>query len=56
MGSICGRAVAVLPTHKALDLDLGQIPRIDVVPRAACHPLAVDEGGEGCRVDKMMPW
>lgn len=47
MGGICVRVVAVLPTHKGLDLDLGQIPLIDLVPRATCHLLAVDEGGEG---------
>lgn len=56
MGGICGEVVAVLPTHKGLDLDLGQIPLMDLVPRAACHLLAVDEGGEGCRMDKMTPW
>lgn len=47
MGGICVRVVAVLPTHKGLDLDLGQIPLIDLVPRVTCHLLAVDEGGEG---------
>lgn len=55
MGVICGGVVAVRPTYKRLDLDLGQIPLMDLVPRAACHLLAVDEGGEGCRVDKMTP-
>lgn len=56
MRDICGAVAAVLPTHKGLDLDLGQIPLMDLVPRAAYHLLAVNEGGEGCRVDNMTPW
>lgn len=56
MGGICGGVVAVLPTYKELGLDLGQILLMDLVPGAACRPLAVDEGGEDCRVDKMTPW
>lgn len=56
VGGICGGVVAVLPTHKGLDLDLGQILLMHLVPGSACHPLAVDEGGEDCMADKMTPW
>lgn len=48
--------MAVLPTHKGLDLDLEQIALMDLVPRATCYVLAMNEDGEGCRVDKMTLW
>lgn len=28
---------------------------MDLAPKATCHPLAVGEGGEGCRAVKMTP-
>lgn len=40
--------MAVLPTYRGLHFDLGQIPFMDLAPRAACHALALGEGGEGC--------
>lgn len=39
----------MLPTHRGLDFDLGQILLMDLALRAACHPLALGESGEGCR-------
>lgn len=33
-GGTCGGVVAVLPTHKGVDLGLGQSPLMDLAPRA----------------------
>jgi len=38
----------MLPTYRELDFDLEQIPVTNLVLRAACHPLALGQGGEGC--------
>lgn len=42
----CGKNLAVLPAHRGLDFDLGQILLMDLALRAASHPLALCESGE----------
>lgn len=44
----CGKNIAVLPAHRGLDFDLGQILLMDLALRAASHPLALGESGEAC--------
>lgn len=47
--AVLGGVMAMLPTYRGLDFDLGSIPLMDLAPRATCHPLVLGEGGEGCR-------
>lgn len=40
--------MAMLPTYRGLDFDLGQILLMHLALRAAYHPLVLGESGEGC--------